>query len=133
MTVRRPTLSTLLALAWVSALVAAPACSPRSRPEAGPVADYNTLAATEISQRQFYTAYDAVQTLRPNWLHAGGGADPVQVYVDDNHAGGLEVLQTIRISSIARMRHIDGIQAPARYGAGHTGGVILVTTRAAGR
>jgi hypothetical protein len=57
----------------------------------------------------------------------------VQVYVDDNHLGGLEALRTIRVASVAVIRHLDGIQAGARYGRGHGQGVILVTTRAAGR
>lgn len=118
----------------VGVLMAASACSQRTRPERSPRADYNTLTAEELSQRQFYSVLEAVQTLRPNWLslHGPSAAD-VQVYIDDNHVGGLEVLRTIRIPSVVRIRHIDGVQAPARYGAGHESGVILVTTRAAGR
>ena len=119
-----------LALACVTALVVTSACSHGSKPEGPPRADYSTLTAAELSQRQFYSAFEAVQTLRPNWLSQRGSGDPVQVYVDDNHVGGVEVLKSIRISSVGQMRHIDGIQAPARYGAGHEGGVILVSTRA---
>ena len=133
MTGRGPTSPLSLVLAWAIALVAAPACSSRSRPEGPPASDYNTLTAAELSQRQFYSALDAVQTLRPIWLNVRGAPDPVQVYIDDNHVGSLEVLRTLRIPSIVSLRHIDGIQASARYGEGHQGGVILVTTRGAGR
>ena len=133
MTGRGPTPpSPLLALLWAAALMAAPACSSHSRSEPAPASDYNTLTAAQLSQRQFYSAFDAVQTLRPIWLNIRGAPDPVQVYIDDNHVGGTEILRTIRIPSIVSMRHIDGIQASARYGVGHQGGVILVTTRAAG-
>jgi hypothetical protein len=118
----------------VGVLVATSACSQRARPEGPPRSDYNTLTAEELAQRQFYSVLEAVQTLRPNWLSLHGVvASDVQVYVDDNHVGGLDVLRTIRIPSVVRIRHIDGVQAPARYGAGHESGVILVSTRAASR
>jgi hypothetical protein len=119
------------ALAWVGFVVALAACGRRSNPAIAPAADYNTLTAEEINQRVFYSAYEAVQTLRPNWLSLRGPTGAVQVYVDDNHIGGIEILRTIRIPSVVLLRHIDGTQAPARYGAGHESGVILVTTRAA--
>jgi len=53
----------------------------------------------------------------------------VQVYVDDNHVGGVEVLRSLRLSSVGLIQHMDGIQATARYGAGHELGAVLVTTR----
>jgi len=121
-------------LALALTLVAASACRQRAHPEGPPQADYNTLTAAELTQREFYSVAEAVKTLRPNWLSLHGpSADPIQVYVDDNHVGGLEVLNSIRVSSVTRIRHIDGIQAPARYGAGHSSGAILVSTRATGR
>ena len=120
-------------LIGLACVMAASACSPRTRPEGPPAVDYNTLTTEQLSQRPFYSLLEAVQTLRPIWLSLRGSPDPVQVYVDDNHAGGLEVLRTIRLSSVAAVRHIDGIQASARYGEGHQGGVILVMTRGAGR
>jgi hypothetical protein len=121
-----------LAAAWVAILLAGSACSGRSHPGSTPPVDQNTLTTKELSQRPFYSAYEAVETLRPNWLSRLATFGAVQVYVDDNHMGGVEALRTIRIPSVAVIRHIDGIQAPARYGQGHEGGVILVTTRAAG-
>jgi len=118
-------------VAWLAILAAASACSHRTR-GGGPTLDYNTLTAEELSRRPFYSVYEAVQTLRPNWLSLHAPAGAVQVYVDDNHVGGLEILRTIRIPSVSVIRHIDGIQAGARYGRGHEDGVILVKTRATG-
>lgn len=119
--------------AVVLALVAASACRQRAHSDGPPRTDYNTLTAEELTQREFYSVAEAVKTLRPNWLSLHGpSADQIQVYVDDNHVGGLEVLNSMRISSVTLIRHIDGIQAPARYGAGHSSGVILVSTRPAG-
>lgn len=123
------------ALVWVAILMAGEgaACGGRSQPGQVPTADANTLTQEEFGQRSFFSAYEAVQTLRPAWLSLRGPGGAVQVYVDDIHLGGVEVLRTIRLLNVAVMRHMDGTQAPARYGRGHEQGVILVTTRAAGR
>ena len=120
------------AVAWVAILVAGSACSRRAHPGTARPLDYNTLTAEELNQRPFYSVYDAVEALRPNWLSMRGPYGVVQVYVDENHLGGIEVLRTIRIPGVAVIRHMDGIQATARYGRGHESGVILVTTLASG-
>jgi len=119
------------AVAWAAILVAGSACSHRAQRGGGPAADYNTLTAEELSQRPFYSVYEAIAALRPNWFSLRGPTGAVQVYVDDNHLGGVEMLRTIRIPSVEVIRHIDGIQGAARYGMGHEG-VILVKTRATG-
>jgi hypothetical protein len=118
--------------AWVAILLLVSACGGRSHPGSTPAVDQNTLTADQLHQRSFYSAYEAVEALRPNWLSHHATFAAVQVYVDDNHMGGVEVLRTMHIPSVAMIRHIDGIQATARYGTGHEAGVILVTTRAAG-
>jgi len=121
------------ALAWVAILVAGSACSGRSYPGSAPAVSRDTLTPEEFNQRSFYSAYDAVEALRPSWLNLRGVGGAVQAYLDDNHLGGVEALRTIRLPSVALIRHMDGTQAGARYGRGHDQGVILVTTRAAGR
>lgn len=95
--------------------------------------DRESLRPEEWGTRNFYSAYDAIAALRPAWLNLRGPEGQVQVYVDDNHLGGVEVLRTIRPSSIALMKHLDGIQASARYGLNHDQGAILVSTRATRR
>ena len=131
-----PTSLSTVTLACVVVL-AASACGGRSGqggPRPAPL-DYNTLTADQLGQRPFYSVLEAVEALRPNWLsvRGPGPATTIQIYVDENHIGGLEILRTIRIPSVALLRHLDGVQATARYGAGNESGVILVTTRAAGR
>lgn len=123
-----------LALVSAAILVAASACGGRSQPGAAPPrTDRETLTAEELSQRSFYSAYDAVDALRPLWLSRPGLGSEVQVYVDENRMGGVAALRSVRILSVAFIKHMDGIQATARYGRGHDAGAILVTTRAAGR
>ena len=92
--------------------------------------DRETLRPEEWGTRNFYSAYDAVAALRPMWLNRRGPDGEIQVYVDDNHLGSLEVLRSVRISSIAVIKHMDGIQAGARFGRNHEQGAILVSTRA---
>jgi hypothetical protein len=117
-----------VALAGVAILVAGSACAGRSQPD-GPVGvNREVILPEEFDRRNFYSAYDAVSALRPGWLSRRGGNGEIQVYVDDNHVGGLEVLRQVRIASVQLIRHIDGITAGARYGRGHDQGVILLTT-----
>ena len=114
-------------------LVTASACAGRAQPRGAPARDRETLTPAELAERPFYTLYEAVETLRPLWLTGGPPDGIVQVYIDEIHVGGVAALRSIRIPSVSLIRHLDGIQAPARYGRDHQRGAILVTTRAAGR
>jgi len=119
--------------AWMAILVTASACAGRAQPGGAPARDRETLTPAELAERPFYTLYEAVETLRPLWLTGGPPDGIVQVYIDEIHVGGVAALRSIRIPSVSLIRHLDGIQAPARYGRDHQRGAILVTTRAAGR
>ena len=98
-----------------------------------PATDRESLRPEEWGSRNFYSAYDAIAALRPMWLSKRGPDGAIQVYVDDNRLGGIEVLRNVRTTSISLIKHLDGIQAAARYGLGHDQGAILISTRATGR
>jgi hypothetical protein len=120
----------------IAAVLLASACGGGGSKPAGtapPPADRETLRPEEWGTRNFYSAYDAIASLRPLWLNRRGPDGAIQVYVDDNRVGGIEFLKTMRTTSISMIKHLDGIQASARYGLGHEQGVILVSTRATGR
>jgi hypothetical protein len=122
------------ALPWAAIMIAGLACAGGAKPGSAPRLDRTALTPEEFGGRPFYSVYEAIESLRPHWLiRRTPNEDEVQVYVDENHVGGVEMLRTIRLPSVAVIRYMDGIQAPARYGRGHTQGAILVTTRAAGR
>lgn len=94
--------------------------------------DRNQLTAEDIQARQFSTAYDAVQALRSNWLRArvqDGTSDNVVVYVDGTRAGGTSFLRQIEASTVHSIRYLSASEASTRFGFGHSGGVIQVTTR----
>ncbi|MGE5801458.1 MAG: hypothetical protein ACM358_04320 [Gemmatimonadota bacterium] len=120
-------------VAMVAVLLASACGGGGAKPAGAPPADRETLRPDEWGTRNFYSAYDAVAALRPMWLNKRGPDGSIQVYVDDNHVGGLEMLRSVRTTSISMIKHLDGIQAAARYGVGHEQGAILVSTRATGR
>ncbi|HEX7048569.1 MAG TPA: TonB-dependent receptor plug domain-containing protein [Longimicrobiales bacterium] len=98
----------------------------------------DVLTAAEISEHpDIRNAYDAVQRLRPLFLRQRGqtsirnyGADQIKVYVDGVQAGGIEFLRQINITAVKVIRYLDARDATTRYGPGHAGGVIEVTTGA---
>ncbi|MEP6833365.1 MAG: hypothetical protein ABJB74_08220 [Gemmatimonas sp.] len=55
-------------------------------------------------------------------------ATGIQVYLDGVRAGGIDVLKTIPVATIYTIRRISGIDAQARFGIGHSDGVIYVAT-----
>lgn len=120
-------------LGAVAAVALATACGGGAQPGSTTPTDRETLRPEEWGTRNFYSAAEAVAALRPLWLSKRGPDGEVQVYVDDVHVGAIEMLRSVRISSVAVMKHLDGIQAAARYGLNHDQGAILITTRGAQR
>lgn len=55
-------------------------------------------------------------------------ASGIKVYIDGVRAGGIDVLKTIPIATVYSMRRINGTAAQARFGIGHSDGVIFVAT-----
>jgi hypothetical protein len=91
------------------------------------------LLGDEIRRSNASTAYDAVASLRPEWLARRGRAsvrDPTAgelvIYVDGMRQGGVTSLRSIRAANILQMEYLDGPSATVQFGTGHGGGVILV-------
>jgi hypothetical protein len=76
-------------------------------------------------------AYQAVQRLRPRWLQvrSGMGNTSVVLYVDGGRLGGVTELRSLRPSQIEQMEYMSASDATTRFGTGHSGGAVLVTTR----
>jgi len=120
-------------LTTIAVLALATACGGGAQTGSTTPTDRETLRPEEWGTRNFYTAAEAVASLRPLWLAKRGPDGEVQVYIDEVHVGAIEMLRSVRITSVAYIKHLDGIQAAARYGLNHDQGAILVTTRGAGR
>jgi len=101
--------------------------------------DRTIITQQEILEHKFETVYDAIQSLRPNWLLTHGtnsmtqNPTVVQVYLDNTRLGGVETLSTINLSSVVYIRHYDGVEATARWGLDHGAGVIYVSTHSESR
>jgi hypothetical protein len=125
-------------LAVVAILFFAPAGCHRPAEATGlPRPDRNTLTQAQWSDHRFSTAYDAVESLRSNWLSTRGtdsfqNPSIVRVYLDNVSLGDKETLRTIAISNVMYIKYFDGISATARWGLDHGAGVIYVSTRVAG-
>ncbi len=114
-------------------------CAAASGGSSEPRRNRNVLTETEMSSLLQFTAWEAVQRLRPMWMRPGGvrnSANPSgqypHVFVDGAPYGDMEVLQTLRVLHIKEMRYISSTDATIRYGGEYGGGVILVTMQGTG-
>lgn len=86
-------------------------------PEAGAVINPQTSSAGSGGA-------GGAPTMQPLPREASG----IKVYVDGVRAGGIDALKTIPIATVYSMRRINGTAAQARFGIGHSDGVIFVAT-----
>ncbi len=140
--------STLAPTAPVPALVPAPvapvpgseatAPAPASRPGPGRSRrNPNLIERPEIEASTALDAYALVQEARPLWFHSRGvvsindpSAGVVQVYLNGVQLGDVNRLRETQLSEIREIRFLGAAEAQQRYGTGHAGGVIEVSTGA---
>ena len=94
----------------------------------------DTITVDDLRAANATNLYDAVRTIRPNWLRARSpnsiqNQGQVQVYFDDTRIGGVDNLRSIPTQGIAYIRWHDPISASARWGLDHEQGAIVVSTR----
>jgi hypothetical protein len=128
------TLATALLLTACSAPPRDPAAPVPSRGVSAESRDRTVLTQVQFGDHQFNTAFDAIESLRSNWLKTRGtdsfqNPSQVRVYLDNSSLGDTASLRTIAINTISYIRFFDGVQATARWGLDHGGGVIYVSTR----
>jgi hypothetical protein len=104
-----------------------------SRANARHRVDMSVLTQDDLVDHQYENVLEAVQTLRSNWLNERGPdsfASPshIWVYIDNTRVGGIQSLATISTRYVSSIRKVNGIDATARWGIGHSAGVISVMT-----
>ncbi|HVX41121.1 MAG TPA: hypothetical protein VHB25_16255 [Gemmatimonadaceae bacterium] len=129
----------------VTAAATAACAAAAGSASAGPRHDRNTISADELKETQASTLYDVVQRIHPEWLvpHtqgtvgvpgsavSGSGSDTdIQVFLDTQHAGGLEVLKQFTPTQAAQLKFYSSSEAQARFGNGNLNGVIQIVTMA---
>ena len=86
------------------------------------------------------SAYDAVQSVRPQWLKAhntylhGTLSSPVRsegahVYVNDVDQGDVEYLKTIPAGQVAELRFLSASEAGARFGPTEGPAIVVALKR----
>jgi len=78
----------------------------------------------------------AIEYLRPGFLRlrpaaslrSAAAATPV-VYVDNMRRGGVDVLNSILVSTVQQVTYLSPGDATFKYGTNHPGGVIAVKTK----
>lgn len=102
----------------------------------GPRRSARILEADEIAEAAVFTAFEAVQRCRPQWLHTRGSpsfnspdSSPPALYLDGTRLDGFRELERIRSETVERMVYMSPSDATNRFGTNHTGGAILITTR----
>ena len=100
--------------------------------------DYNAsvISQAELMNSSTQTAYEAVRKLRPNFLNyqpqtsvRNVAPGLPQVFVDEQFAGDLNLLNQLLVTQIESIRFYKPPEAMIKYGTDRTGGVISITTR----
>ena len=97
-------------------------------------ANPNLITAEQLAAAPYGTAFEVVQSLRPNWLRLRGRTsisqqETIKVYLDDSLLGTVDQLRNITTRSISSIRYLDGVRATERWGLDHGQGAIVVSTR----
>ena len=95
--------------------------------------DSSMITREQIIASHYNSAYEVVEALHGNWLRSRGANSfqapgEVVVYMDNSRLGGTDTLRGISATTIGSIRFIDANAAQARWGIGHTQGVIYVAT-----
>jgi len=99
--------------------------------------DPRFITEEEIIASSGTTAYEVIQSLRPNFLTYRGETSfdkrtsrPYpNVYVDDQEYGPIAVLHSIPASDLSSVRLYRSGEATTKFGNGNLGGVIAIVTR----
>lgn len=88
----------------------------------------NRIVRAELESVGQVDAFEAVNRLRPRWMSTRGGNRPV-LYVDGTRRNDISDLQSMRAFDIEEIEYMSGSDASTRFGTGHGGGAIMVSTR----
>ncbi len=94
------------------------------------------LTSSDLVVRDYDNVLDAIRALRPNWLRDRGqisltrpSAGQVIIYMDGTRVGGPDFLRRVQVHDVSLLRYLNASDATNRFGTGHAGGVIMVTTK----
>ena len=108
--------------------------------------DSKVIGADEIAANNSTNLYDLVRALRPEWFWprgaggetaaaittgrggAAGGAmeTPIQVYMDTQRIGSIDMLQNMGLSGVATLKYYSPSEAQATFGRDNASGAIQI-------
>ena len=103
------------------------------------------LIADDLRKTDALNLGDAIQRLRPEWLRRSNAraantmgasrtaSEPLVVWIDNNRAGGPDILSQIQISNVRSVQYFTPSEAESRFGTGNSSGAILILTLAASK
>lgn len=102
----------------------------------GRLGDQDEILRAEIDSSSSRTAYELVQSLRPQWLRTRGlvnvaqaaGAEGIVVYLDNARLGDVDAMRRVALGPVQYLRFFTAPEATQRWGAGHLQGAILIST-----
>ena len=100
-----------------------------SQPLLNPPGDQRILTANDLHVVSAPTLYEAVDELRPHFLHPNFRGEPPTVFVNGVLAGSVDMLRQIAPSMVKEVRLLRSIDATAAHGPAHTGSIIAVMLR----
>jgi hypothetical protein len=112
------------------------------------------LTGEQIRETGSPSVFDAIQSLRPEWLRTRGvgsmretprgtgtlsasgqieidvdpGIPSIRVYLDDSFLGGVDELRLVSPGMVGDVRFLDTAEATQRWGGGHIHGAIHIRT-----
>ena len=101
-----------------------------------PLGDPDVLTRDEIDDSSARTAYELVQSLRPQWLITRGQRSLQQpaeasivIYLDNARLGAPDSMQGVALGAVRYLRFFSAPEATLRWGGGHVYGAILISTQ----
>jgi hypothetical protein len=126
--------------ALLALLLTLTGCGAASTRTAGTARDPDIISIEELDGRNYASAFEAVQSLRPQWLRvrpptslnvsrAQAEAGELVIYVDNIRFGDVRSLQGLPVNQLESLERVEASDATQRWGTGHASGAIAIITR----
>lgn len=132
-----------IAVAGLALACGKTAVADESAPNPNPRRTRDAISHDELNQMPALNLYEVVQRIHPEWLVArnqatvGGrnsqtasGQSGVQVYIDTQRLGNVEMLRQISVNAAASLKYYSSSEAQSRFGVGNTSGAIQIISAA---
>ena len=125
-----------LLITLASAVLLSAGCASSGASATSPTTARYVVTQADLTNVGDRSVFEALQQVRPTFLRSRDvqtsshqEVTPVAVFVDGGRTEGLDVLRTIRASTVKELRFYEPAEANAKFGTGHNGGLIEVVMK----